>query len=231
DILGLPKLHVGRTSNVPGGTHPEQMAFREALVQGDEESCRKALSRQINLGFTRYEAAEFLITDAMKGLGLAWVQRDIDAYQERRGCDICIRLINELRSDLTPPHDDAPVAIGGAPGGDMYQLPTALVELTLREIGWKATSLGANLPADSFVQACYDYQPALVWMSVSHVENVPIFVAEQNRVASSIGEDTPLILGGRAVNDDVRPRLRYTAFCDSMKQLAELSSMMRMRIR
>ena len=42
----------------------------------------------------------FLVTDAMHGIGEAWDCKKVDAYQERRGCDICIRLLNEMRRDL-----------------------------------------------------------------------------------------------------------------------------------
>ena len=141
----------------------------------------------------RSEVAGYLVTDAMHGFGQAWNCDQLDAYQERRGCDICIRLINELRADLPPISDSAPIAIGGAPEGDPYQLPTALVELALREAGWNAVSLGSNLPTDSFLQAILDYQPQLVWLSVSTVTDPVAFVADQNRLAEHINDEISLL--------------------------------------
>ena len=41
-----------------------------------------------------------MITDAMHGIGDAWDCNDVDVYQERRACEICLRLIYELRSEL-----------------------------------------------------------------------------------------------------------------------------------
>lgn len=225
--LGLPQLPPDRETEIAGVADPQHEPFREALAAGDERACRSILRQRIASGWPRREAAEDLIRDAMHGFGEAWDCQQLDIYQERRGCDIALRLIYELRTELPEPARDAPVAIGGAPEGDPYQLPTALVELALREIGWRATSLGGNLPLTSFVQAAYDYQPQLVWLSVSAIDNPVAFVAAENRLAEAIGENVPLLVGGRALTDELRPKLRYTAHCDNLRHLVELASMIR----
>lgn len=227
EVLGMPPLAALRPTRVPGAELPAQQAFRELLANGDEAGCREQLHRSISGGVAKSKAAEDLITDAMHGLGSAWQEHDLDPYQERRGCDICVRLINELRSELPPLPADAPYAFGGTPNGDPYQLPTALVELALRELGWNAVSLGSNLPLDSFLQAAHDCEPQLVWLSVSAVEDPATFIAQQNRLSELLGENVPLLVGGRALNDELRPKLRYTAHCDSVSHMVELASMMR----
>ncbi|PHQ36767.1 helix-turn-helix domain-containing protein [Rhodopirellula bahusiensis] len=228
EVLGLPQLSPNRTTRIEGDENPLNQSFRDSLAEGDEPSCRELMSKKIDLGCTRSEAAESLITDAMHGFGEAWDSNVLDVYQERRGCEIAMRLIYELRSEIPPPSSDAPIAIGGAPEGDPYQLPTMLVELALREVGWNATSLGNDLPMESFVQAAHDYDPHMVWMSVSSVSEPGMFVAAQNQLAESLGEDVPLLIGGRALNDKLRPRLRYTAHCDSIRNLVELAALMRL---
>ncbi len=227
-ILGLPSLRCAESVNIPGDSDPDREAFRDALARGDEPTCRRVLQGRISDGQTRSEAAEFLITDAMHGLGAAWDHNELDPYQERRACDICIRLINELRSELPLLPSNAPVAIGGTTSGDPYQLPTALVELALREVGWNATSLGSGLPMESYLQAVRDQDPQLLWLSVSAISNLAVFVAEQNRLAAQIGEDVSLIVGGRALTDDIRPQLSYTAHCDSLRHLIDLAAMLRL---
>jgi excisionase family DNA binding protein len=227
DVLGLPQLSPQRTTRIEGHDDPLNQQFRDALADGDEACCRELLAKKIGMGATRSEAAESLITDAMHGFGEAWDCNALDVYQERRGCDIAKRLIYDLRSEIPAPSSSAPVAIGGAPEGDPYQLPTMLVELALREVGWNATSLGNDLPMESFVQAAHDYSPQMVWMSISTVSEPGMFVAAQNKLADSLGEDVPLLIGGRALSDRLRPRLRYTAHCDSLRHLVEFAAMMR----
>ena len=225
--LGLPLSQPRKPGLVPGGDDPDQQLFRNALAHGDEDTCRRVILKRVQGGEVRSEVAGYLVTDAMHGFGQAWDCNELDAYQERRGCDICIRLINELRGDLPPIADNAPIAIGGTPQGDPYQLPTALVELALRESGWNAVSLGSNLPTDSFLQAILDYQPQLVWLSVSTIPDPAKFVVEQNRLAEHINDEISLLVGGRALSQELRPKLRYTAHCDGLRNLVDLASMIR----
>ena len=227
--LGLSPTTAASDSGIPGGEDMSQIEFRAALARGDESKCRAVLHDRISKSDSRSESADFLITDAMHGFGEAWDCKRLDAYQERRGCDICFRLINELRTGLPPLPASAPVALGGTPSGDPYQLPTSLVELSLREAGWDAMNLGNNLPVESFLQAVTDHRPSMVWLSVSSIPDTERFVSDENRLAESLGDDVALLVGGRALNDQLRPQLRYTAHCDSLRNLVDFAFMIRMR--
>ena len=225
--LGLGALPTKRAGGVPGGDEPDQREFRNALAAGDESVCRQVMRDRIDRGELRSDVAGFLVTDAMHGFGEAWDCRQLEAYQERRGCDICVRLINELRGELPPIPLTAPIAIGGTLESDPYQLPTALVELALREAGWNATSLGSSLPTDSFLRAIADYRPQLVWLSVSVVSNEDHFVEQQGRLADQIGDDVSLLVGGRALTERIRSRIRYTAHCEGLRQMVDLAALIR----
>lgn len=226
--LGLPsQVSAERGTLIPGGDNPDQTAFREALARGDEETCQRIARRLVAEGRTRTEVVESLVTDAMHGIGEAWSCQNVDAYQERRGCGIAARLVYELRSQLTPLMAGAPVAIGGTLSGDPYELPSAMVELALREHGWNAINLGTNLPAESFLRAADDYRPQVVWLSASALDDTDNFVRMVNQLADGLNEDTSLLIGGRALNETIRSRLKYTAHCDSLRNLVELANMIR----
>ncbi|MEM6366523.1 MAG: helix-turn-helix domain-containing protein [Planctomycetota bacterium] len=216
-----------RRTAIPGeGSEPAQQEFRAALAEGDEDRCMEIINARIKLGWNRAEVAEDLIADAMRGLGEAWDCGDLEVYQERRSCNICTRVIYNLRESLPPMAEDAPVAIGAAPESDPYQLPSALVELALRECGWNAINLGNDLPLSSLIQAAKDYQPRLVWLSVTSVDDPSRFVREQNKLADTLGDEVSMIVGGRALDDKFRPKLRYTAHCDSLRHLIELAGIL-----
>ena len=226
--LELASTAPARRVAIPGaGKEPVQQEFRAALAAGDEARCAEILQERVQLGWTRAEAAEDFITDAMRAIGAAWDCGKVQVYQERRSCNICTRLIYQLRESLPALDSDAPVAIGGAPESDPYQLPTALVELALREQGWNAFNLGNDLPLDSLMQAVSDYQPSLVWLSVTAIGDRERFIRQQNQLADSLGETCAHIVGGRALDDDLRPQLRYTAYCDSLRHLVELASFLK----
>jgi excisionase family DNA binding protein len=208
------------------GREPCQHEFRGALAAGDEVRCLEILEERISQGWTRAEAAEDLIASAMRDLGDAWDCGKLEVYQERRSCNICSRLIYSLREEIPPFPPGAPVAIGAAPETDPYQLPTSLVELSLRESGWNAINLGNDLPLASLMQAVSDYQPKIVWLSVTAVDDPDSFVRDQNLLADSLGDEVSMIVGGRALDDQLRPKLRYTAHCDSLRHLNELAAML-----
>ncbi|KAA5543175.1 helix-turn-helix domain-containing protein [Roseiconus nitratireducens] len=225
DVASRPRT---RRRPIPGqGNEPIQQEFRAALACGDEARCEQLMRDRIALGWTRAEAAEDLITDAMRGLGDAWDCGDLEVYQERRSCNICARLIYQLQDGLEELPEGAPTAIGGAPESDPYQLPSALVELALRESGWNAVNLGNDLPLESLVQAVSDYQPRLVWLSVTAVDDPARFIREENKLADALGDEVSLIVGGRALGDDLRPKLRYTAHCDGLRHLVELGAILK----
>jgi excisionase family DNA binding protein len=225
DALGFTLVPGRRQTKVPGSRHPTQAAFREALSRGDEQKCSQLKDEWRADGWSLSETADDLITDALYGIGMAWQCSELDIYQERVACGICLRLINEMKRELPAPSKSAPVAIGGTLSGDLYEVPSALVDLTLAERGWRSTNLGVNLPFQSFVQATADHSPALVWLSVSVVKDEDEFVSIQNLLANSLSDDVSLIVGGQALNDKIRPKLRYTAHCDSIGHLASLASM------
>lgn len=212
---------------VRGPGSDEQEAFRMALSAGDEQRCKELLDTVYERCGSVTAASELLITDAMHRFGEAWVRNELDVYQERRGCEICIRLIHHLRSITPTP--TGPVAIGGAMEGDHYQLPTTLVELALREAGWRAESLGINLPFTSLSNAIADYRPRLCWVSVSAVGSEETFVERFNALASELPPDCILLVGGRALHDKLRPRLQYTAHCDNVRQLVGLADILRVK--
>ncbi|TWU47365.1 methylaspartate mutase subunit S [Rubripirellula tenax] len=226
EVLGLPMLGVARCQSIPGESTSDSADFCRMISVGDEAGCRRLLRKRLQDGGSRSEVVGGLVTEAMHEMGDAWKSKEVDPYQERRACAICIRLIDEMKSELPSCSESAPTAIGGTPSGDPYQVPTALVDLALRESGWNTINLGSDLPLESFRQAAFDHDAKLVWMSVSSISNATTFVAEEVRFAGQLNDDVTLIMGGRALTDSIRSRMRYTAHCDNLQQLSALAAVM-----
>ncbi len=229
EVLGLPAWPPAKPS-IRGKDSEIHQLFRDALARGDENSCVELTKQHRKSEISPAEVLVDLLTDAMEGIGEAWKIDDLAIYQERRACEIGFRLISNCRTEMRPPPPTAPVAIGGSVVGDGYQMPSMLVELLLREAGWNATNVGNNLPADSFIKALSEYNPDLAWLSVSAVKEDGEFIAQQNKIASALGENVPLIVGGRALTDQLRPRLMYTAYCDNLFQLSGLAAAIRRNV-
>lgn len=221
EILGLPEAVSGDES-VGDERIGDVVA---ALVEGSEEKLRAATFRRYVDGWTAAEVCDRALAPAFERLGERWQHGELEVYEERRGVEVCRQVLHELRQAVVAPGDGAPRAVGGTLAGDWYNLPTAMIEIALREGGWQAQSFGAGHPVATLVAAIEEHRPRLFWLSVSHV-------ASADELAAGVGElhaaaerhGTALVLGGRALDDTVRRRLRGSAFCDDLRQLQALAA-------
>ena len=116
----------------------------------------------------------------------------------------------------------APLAMGGTPPGDQYQISTLLTEMVFREQGWRTESLGSNIPFDSLLSAARKHMPRIFWLSISHVQDNKSFLVHFEEFTRRLPKGIMLVVGGRALTDDLRPKMVYSAHCDGMEQLATL---------
>ena len=95
-----------------------------------------------------------------------------------------------------------------------------MVETVLAEAGWRATSCGTMLPAATLGEAVRENRPQLLWISVSTIESVPEFLAEYGRLYETAAElGTAVVVGGRALTEEIRQQMAYSAFCDTLRHL------------
>jgi len=175
------------------------------------------------------EIFDSLIAPSFSVIGHKWEKGELQVYEERRACLIMERAFNDLRRLVGEVKDSAPRAAGCTLEGDPYTLATGMCELTLREMGWKAESLGSWEPINSIEAAIKDLDLRLFWVSVSTVieraECIEIFrklskAAEENNCA--------LIVGGRGIQDaELRKDIEFSGYCDSMAQFAKLAKQFR----
>ena len=94
----------------------------EALLRGDDEGCRRIALDLYLAEHPISRICDEMFSKAFDEIGKRWECGDAEVYQERRGCMIVVRVLNELRSLLPTPGADAPIAISGASEGDPYTL-------------------------------------------------------------------------------------------------------------
>lgn len=221
EILSLPPTALGREATLEQ-TQDELMA---ALDEGDEERFRAAGFNLFLAGYPAVEICDQVVAPAFHRLGDRWQHGEIEIYQERRGSEICLKLLHELRMSLPSPSPDAPLAIGGTLAGDWYALPTTMAELVLREAGWCAQSYGVGHPVETLCIALRDRKPRLFWLSVSWFASENDFVARFQKIYDTAAEcGTAVAVGGRALTESIRRRITYSAFCDNMGHLVAFAS-------
>lgn len=214
------------TDDIAEATRKLREQFEQAVIAGDEKACRRVLTQWFAIEQKFSKLADELIAHTFHRLGEMWSCQNLEVYEERRGCEICTQLLYELRRLIPEPAPNAPLAIGGSPEGDHYSLPSQMVEIVLRESGWRPSNLGVNLPLKSLAAAVRRSSPKLFWLSVSHIEDNERFLSSYREFCDNIPKEMVIVLGGRALDDRIRPQLKYTAHCDNLQQLARFAAAM-----
>ncbi len=203
----------------------------EALLSGEELLARQIVS---DLYLARHRLSVILdevIAAAFHEIGVRWECQRAEVYQERRGCEITRRILFDLRRMQSPPNPRC-IAIGGTVEHDRYAIPTLMAELVLRENGWQATSLGSGIPVLSLIQAVSEMRPKLFWLSASFIQNPATFLdgfAEISKACS--GNGVALVVGGRALTQELRAKMTYSTFCDTMQHLEAFAQTLHHRVR
>jgi len=226
DILGLPAT----SGSIGWVIERAKERFERALLDGNEAGCFHVLLDQYLAGRTVSEIGDQIVAQAFHSIGDKWACDEIDVYHERRGCEMCVGSLIQMRSLLPPPSQKAPVALGATISGDQYAIPGLLVDLVLRENGWQSTWLGGNLPFASLIEAVRQNKCAMFWLSLSHIADEDEFLRGYQDLHKSLPKKTAVIVGGRALTESIRRRVRYFAHCDHLEHLAEVATKLRENI-
>lgn len=216
EVLGLPSV----TGTGPLTLDRSAHLLQDALLQNDEERARRVILDLYLAGHLAVDIFDSVVAETFRLVGDAWECGDIDVYQERRSCEICLRALSQLADFLPPPKDNAPLAVGATLSGDQYTLPTLMVEITLREAGWRAASYGSSLPLASLLAAITELRPRLFWLSVSYIASERQFLTDIAALRRhALDQHTALVLGGRALTPEIRRQLEFVPICENLRQL------------
>ncbi|MCH2612727.1 MAG: cobalamin B12-binding domain-containing protein [Pirellulales bacterium] len=215
EILGIKNASIDHSDS-----EVTQQIIFDALTSGHIDEAFMHTSLAFIGGQSLPSLLDEVITPVFARIGDEWECGELHVYQERIACRNLSQLLLRLRALITiNPH--GPMAIGGTLSGDPYELPSLMVELLLLDAGWKANFLGANLPSQSILSAIENLRPELIWVSVSSIDRtVDAFAADMADIWEK-AHGIPVIVGGRALNSEVRRNIRASVFCDNMQQMRD----------
>lgn len=217
ELLGLPS-NTGR-GNLALDRAAERMF--DALVAGDEDVCRQILLDLYLAGQTTAAIGDRVLAPAFHRIGDRWECGDVAVFRERRACQIALRGIEQLRLLLPEVAATAPAAVGGTYERDPYSLPTSIVELVMVEVGYDATSLGGGLPFSTMIDAIAELRPSVFWLSVSQIDDRSEFLEGYGKLyAAAVEHGAAVVVGGRALDESIRRKMQYAAYCDKFEHLA-----------
>lgn len=177
--------------------------FYDMLVNGRDKEFNASVTRLYLDGHKISEIIDGPIRAAMNQIGELWHNNPDGIATEHRATDICIRTLGYMHSLIKPPAADAPLAIGGAPAGDMHLISSLCVSLVLAEQGWREANLGANTPWDQFFGVATQEKASLVWVSMTAEPNTE-YAKKLAELAKDLSDvSCQIIVGGRQLNEDI----------------------------
>lgn len=222
-ILSMPASADRKARRIEGSAE----RLTEALLGGNEQASRAILFDLFLAGEPESRIFDEVVATAFRAIGDKWECHEAEVYEERSSCQIMIRLLHELRSRQPAP-DPRRVALGATIEGDQYVLAVTMVEIVLRANGWDARLLGNSIPFESMAKAIETHSPALFWLSVSYVADEAAFVAGCQRLfATASSNNAAIVVGGRALTPQIRSQFRYSAYCDTMRNLEDFAKTLR----
>jgi MerR family transcriptional regulator, light-induced transcriptional regulator len=196
-----------------------------AVLRGDGAETRALIQRAYWSGMPIEELADRVIAPVMEKVGDDWETGCIDVWHEHRSLQVIAAAIYELLPEIERRTERArPVALGAAPEGDPYLLPTLLAQMVLLDAGWEAINLGPNTPLGSLFNSMRQLQPKLIWVSVSYLADGQRFIDEYRRFAAAAQRSgIPIAVGGQALGEEIRSQIPYTTYGDGLSHLANFA--------
>jgi excisionase family DNA binding protein len=232
-LLRPEVLALARQGRLPAGEPPVlpdpradaatiSAALVAALVAGRSPDARAVVRGALDAGHSLDAIADRVIAPAMAEVGHGWERGRVDVWEEHRATEVCAAALYDLRGELERRAErDRPLAIGGAPAGDPYTLPSLLAQFVLLDSGWEAVNLGPNTPLSNMARAVRELRPRLLWMSASYLADERDFLrayGDLYRAAEGLG--VTVVVGGRGLAAGIRASMPYAAYGDGLAHLA-----------
>ena len=221
ELLGLEGAELA--ASLEEGLDSAVDRFRRALTAGDED-----IARSVILGLFAEGRPLSLIFDevfrpALAAIGLLWLDDPHGITIEHRATDICAHVIGDLRGRIAP-KEGRRIAIGGAPSGDPYHLPSAMIATALAAEGYRPMNLGPNFPVHGLAEAAAREEARLVWLSVTAA---PAVGELRDGILDLVDQlhprEIPVIAGGAALGALELPELAGLHVGRSMADLVAIA--------
>ena len=176
--------------------------IERCLTGGDAQGALQVVERAIQAGADIKAVYLDILSPALVRIGERWAAGEIDIAVEHQATAVALRLQGQLSARCVRRGRKRGEVLLGGPAGERHSLPLAILADLLRLEGWEVYDLGPDTPANSFVHAASKIGSGLsaVGISVSTPESVQTAADAVSALRRAVGDDVPVILGGRAVH-------------------------------
>ncbi len=198
----LDTVRVGRGTDQPrGGARPASAThLLDRLVAGDEAGAWRVVEDALASGAQPSEVHLDLLAPAMSEVGRLWKRGELDVAGEHLASATARRLIARLGPRFARSGRKRGTVIVGAVAGERHEIPVAIVADQLRGAGFRVVELGADTPADTFVDAAERERPFCVLISVTTAGHEDAVADTVTRLRER--SDAVVLVGGASIKDE-----------------------------
>ncbi|HSL57886.1 MAG TPA: B12-binding domain-containing protein [Acidimicrobiales bacterium] len=187
-------------------SRPERRAelahrLEDRLTAGDEAGAWAVIEAAMAAGADPEEIYLDVLVPALRTLGERWADDELSIAREHQASAVALRVIGRLGPRFARRGRKRGTVVLGAPPHDLYTLPAAILADLLRGRGFQVVELGANTPAESFVEAAAGAERLVAVGVSSTLHGNEAAVREVIEALRAADADVPIVLGGGAWPD------------------------------
>ncbi len=232
--VAVTDLEGFRESNVTpaetGTSHDRSHRLLHRMTDGDEPGAWAIIEETLAAGTTSAVIYGDLLIPALRAIGDEWQQGRLSIAAEHRASAVALRIIGRLGPLFARRGLSRGTVVLGAPEGDAHSLPSAIVADLLRGRGFGVLDLGANTPAESFVESARSANRLIAVLAGTSSQHSVAALADVARELRNAEVGAPLFFGGGAVVSELSARelgadgwtgAHITAVIDAMERVAQ----------
>lgn len=202
---GLLEAPRNEPAPAPGASAEQHvLACMDAAKSYDGERLRRLL-QEARLEFGLRCCVHQVVCPLIERIGLSWQQGSLRPGHEHMATAVLREfLVTPVPGSQTAP--SAPEIIITTPAGEVHELGALLASVSARDLGWRVTYLGPNLPTEEIVACARGRAARAVALSVVYPTHCPVIEGKLRKIREMLPASTALLVGGRAAGS-YAPRL------------------------
>jgi len=200
DLEALVKKTVAETVITPAGNLESPDQYVEAAIEASKKydaECLRRVLLQARMQLGQRGMLHQVICPLIIKIGESWQHGNLRPSHEH----IATAVIRELLLTPVPGSQvamNAPELVVATPAGEIHELGAMIVAATARDLGWRVTYMGPNLPVEEIAACALARQATAVALSVVYPEGCPVIQEKLRRMRELLPPAMALIVGGRA---------------------------------
>ena len=207
DPADVDRLRAANRSPAKRGSRGKAMErLEQRMLAGDVAGAWSVVESALVSGATPPEIHLELLAPALRSIGRRWADGEITVADEHRASVTAQRIIGQLGPRFARRGRTRGTVVIGAPAGELHSLPSAILADLLRHARFRVVDLGANTPAESFVDAARGAERLVaVCIGVTNGGFDDVVAATLGTLRDAeVG--APVFVGGAAIVDEEHAR-------------------------